>query len=72
MATTTMHHHATGLTARRNSTTRALAWLRVVVGSLLVALLIIGLMALAGRALPPHPEWAEPSPGVAIELADRR
>ena len=70
MATTTIHPHATGLTAPRNTTTRPVAWLRITIGSLLATLLLIGLMALAGRALPPHPEWAEPSPGALIELVD--
>jgi hypothetical protein len=70
MAMTTIHPHATGLAAPRQSTTRPVAWLRIMVGSLLAMVLLIGLMALAGRALPPHPDWAVPSPGVAIELAD--
>jgi hypothetical protein len=40
------------------------------VGSLVAMALLIGLMALAGRALPPNPQWAEPSPGGLIELVD--
>jgi hypothetical protein len=32
--------------------------------------LIIGLMALAGRALPPDHDWDAPAPGGFIELAD--
>ena len=31
-------------------------------------LLIIGLMAPAGRVLPPHPDWARPTPGGPVEL----
>ena len=69
MTATTIHPHPTGLTAPRNYPIRPVAWLRIMVGSLLATLLLVGLMALAGRALPPHPDWAQPSPGGAIQLA---
>ena len=56
--------------APRACATRPVRWLHIAAGAILAAVLIIGLMALAGRALPPHPLWAEPSPGGLIDLAD--
>ena len=71
MTATTIQAQATGRSALGNSPMRPVSWLRVAAGTLVATLLIIGLMALVGRALPAHPEWAEPSPGAMIELADR-
>jgi ADP-ribose pyrophosphatase YjhB (NUDIX family) len=70
MATTMIHPRATELlTAPRMSATRPVRWLRIATGALLTTALIIGLMALAGRALPPpNPDWA--APGGFVELAD--
>ena len=72
IATMTIHPRATEmLTAPRASATRPVRWLRIATGALLTTALIIGLMALAGRALPPpRPDWAAPAPGGFIELAD--
>ena len=70
MTTTTIDSRGIGLTAGRTSVTGPVGWLRIMVGSLIATALLIGLMALAGRALPPHPQWAEPSPGGLIEFVD--
>ena len=70
MATTMIHLRATELlTAPRTSATRPIRWLRIAAGALLTTVLIIGLLALAGRALPSHTDWAAPAPGGFIELA---
>jgi len=70
MATTMIHPPATELlTAPRVSATRPVRWLRISTGVLVTTVLIIGLMALVGRALPPHPHWAAPAPGGFVELA---
>ena len=69
MATTMIHPRATELlTAPRTSATRPVRWLRIAAGALVTTVLIIGLLALAGRALPPDPDWAAPAPGGFIEL----
>ena len=66
----TIHPRATELLkAPRTSATRPVRWLRIAAGALMTTLLIIGLMALVGSALPPHPDWAAPAPGGFIELA---
>jgi hypothetical protein len=70
MATTMIHPRATELlTAPRTSATRPVRWLRIAAGALLTAALIIGLIAFAGRALPPpDQDGAAPAPGGFIEL----
>ena len=70
MATTMIHLRARELlTAPRMSAIRPVRWLRIATGALMTTVLIIGLMALVGRALPPHPDWAAPAPGGFIEVA---
>ena len=71
MATTMIHLRARELlTAPRMSAIRPVRWLRIATGAVLTTALIIGLMALASRALPPpHPDWAAPAPGGFIEIA---
>jgi hypothetical protein len=69
MTTTTIEVRAVGLTGLR-AASRRVDWLRIATGTLVATLLLIGLMALAGRMVPAHPDWAEPSPGGAINLAD--
>jgi hypothetical protein len=71
MTTTTIRFRPTGLTGPR-AASRRIDWLRIAIGTLLATLLLIGLMALAGRMVPAHPDWAQPSPGGAIGLADDR
>jgi hypothetical protein len=68
MATTTIQIRAIGPTAPGSSTPRPVDWLRIAAGTLLATLLIIGLMAAAGRFLPAHPDGAKPTPGAHLEL----
>ena len=72
MATMTMQVRAVGQTASGGSTPRWIDLLRIAAGTILATLLIIALMAIAGRMQPAHPEWAEPSPGGPIGLAAHR
>lgn len=43
-------------------------WLRIAAGTLLAAALIIGLMAAVGQAVPAHPDWADPVPGLLLAV----
>ena len=66
MATTTIPVRI-GPASSRDSAVWPRTWLRVAVGTLVAAMLIIGLLAAAGRLLPPHPEWAVPTSGTLVE-----
>jgi hypothetical protein len=68
MAETTSRIQVVGLTTTRDSAIRRVRPLRVAAGALAATVLIIALMAAAGRLLPPHPDWARPTPGGLIEL----
>ena len=70
MAMTMIHPRATDLlTVPRTSATRPVRWLRIAAGALVTTVLIIGLMALVGRALPPpDQDGGAPAPGSFIEL----
>jgi hypothetical protein len=70
MATTMIHPWASELlTAPKTSATRLVRWLRLAAGALMTTVLIVLLMALAGRALPPQPDWAAPAPGGYLDPA---
>ena len=68
MAETTSQIQVVGLTTTRDSAIRRVSPLRIAAGALAATLLIIALIAAAGRLLPPHPDWARPTPGGPVEL----
>lgn len=70
MATTTIHTRPDGQRERpRNAGSTPAYWTTVVVVPLIVLATVIGLLAMAGMLIPPHPADAAPRPGFAYQSA---